>query len=96
MRGGAPGYAAPAYVGPGGKVYATGKNPAVALILSLFIPGVGQFYNGDNKKGGIMLGGFILSVVLTTIVIGVFGMLGIWIWGMIDAYSVASGKTPIM
>ena len=39
-------------IGPDGKRYAVGKEPVVALLLSLFfvIP-VGQFYNGDVKKG---------------------------------------------
>jgi TM2 domain-containing membrane protein YozV len=77
-----------------GKVYVTGKSPGVALLLSFLIPGVGQFYNGDAKKGGVMLGGYIVSIFLTAIAIGFFGIMGIWIWGMIDAHSVASGKTP--
>ena len=82
--------------GPGGKMYAAGKNPAVALILSLVIPGVGQFYNGDNKKGAIILGGYFVSWILAAAVIGFAGVIGFWVWGMIDAYNVASGKSPIM
>ena len=42
---------------PGGRRYAEGKNPAVALILSLFITGVGQLYNGDIKKCFLIVGG---------------------------------------
>jgi TM2 domain-containing membrane protein YozV len=91
IRGGAP---APAPVYPG-KTLATGKNPVVALLLSLFIPGVGQFYNGDAKKGGIMLGAYVVSVILWAVYIGVLASLGIWIWSMVDAHSVASGKSPI-
>jgi len=77
-----------------GRAYATGKNPTVATLLSFFIPGVGQFYNGDSKKGGLMLGGEILSWLLAAFVIGIFGMIGIRIWSMIDAYKVASGTAP--
>lgn len=40
------------------------KNPAVAFVLSFLVPGGGQFYNGENKKGGIMLGGVLGGVVL--------------------------------
>ncbi len=29
--------------------HAEGKNAIIALVLSLFIVGVGQFYNGDAK-----------------------------------------------
>src|SRR4051794_25874870 len=36
------------------------KIPAVAVVLSLFIPGAGQFYNGDSKRGALMLGGALL------------------------------------
>ncbi|HMJ60631.1 MAG TPA: zinc-ribbon domain-containing protein [Bryobacteraceae bacterium] len=69
------------------------KNPAVALILSLFIPGAGQFYNGDNKRGALMLGGALVSLLLAAFTIGVFTGAAIWIWSMVNAYNVASGKT---
>jgi TM2 domain-containing membrane protein YozV len=79
----------------GVKTFATGKNPTVALVLSLVIPGAGQFYNGDPKKGGAILGAYLLGCVLLSVVIGIFIMIAVWIWGMIDAYNVASGKSPI-
>ena len=68
-----------------------GKNPAIALVLSLVIPGVGQFYNSDIKKGALMLGGAILLGALT----GGLGYVAFWIWSMFDAYQVASGKGKI-
>jgi len=74
-----------------GKQYAVGKSPATALILSILIPGVGQFYNNDVKKGAIMLGGAILLGVLT---LGL-AWLGILVWSAVDAYQVASGKSPL-
>jgi TM2 domain-containing membrane protein YozV len=78
-------------VAPGQKQYAVGKSPAVALILSILIPGVGQFYNNDVKKGAIMLGAAIVGGAIT---LGV-AWLGILIWSAIDAYQVASGKSPL-
>jgi TM2 domain-containing membrane protein YozV len=66
----------------------TGKNPWVALVLSFVIPGVGQFYNSDNKKGAIMLIGAIVGIAISGGIITI----GFWIWAMIDAYQVASGK----
>lgn len=69
------------------------KNPAVALILSLFIPGAGQFYNGDNKRGALMLAGALISLMLVAFTVGVFTGAAIWIWSMVNAYNVASGKT---
>lgn len=74
-----------------GKQYATGKNAAVAMILSFFIPGVGQIYNGDTKKGVIMLGAAVLLGALTA---GV-GWLAIAVWSVVDAYQVASGKSTM-
>jgi len=68
----------------------TGKNPTVALVLSIFLGflGVGQFYNGDWKKGLAMAGGSILLGIPS----GGLVTLGVWIWSAIDAYHVASGK----
>jgi TM2 domain-containing membrane protein YozV len=73
------------------KQYATGKNAAVAMILSLIVVGVGQFYNGDMKKGGIMLGAAVIFGALTA----GLGWLAIAIWSAVDAYQVASGKSPM-
>lgn len=71
--------------------YATGRSPVVALILSGVIVGVGQFYNGDHKKGAIM---FIAALVAAMFTFGL-GWFGVAIWSAIDAYRVASGKTPL-
>ena len=75
--------------GSGGKVV-TGKNPTVALVISIFLGafGGGQFYNGDWKKGLAMAAGSILLGVPS----GGAVTLGVWIWSAIDAYQVASGK----
>lgn len=76
--------------GPG-KRYAGDKNPVLAAVLSLIICGVGQFYNGDIKKGAVMLLGFLLLFVPT----GGIASLAIGIWSIIDAYRVAGGKAPL-
>ncbi len=64
------------------------KNPTVAVILSLLVVGLGQFYNNDWKKGLAMLGGVILLAVPTA----GLAWLGIAIWSGIDAYKVAKGE----
>jgi TM2 domain-containing membrane protein YozV len=74
-----------------GKRYARDKNAVLAAVLSLIICGVGQFYNGDIKKGAVMFAGFLLLFVPT----GGIASLAIGIWSIIDAYRVASGKAPL-
>jgi TM2 domain-containing membrane protein YozV len=81
MRGGAP----PATISETRVV--SGKNPVLGAILSFFIPGVGQFINGDMKKGAVML---VLAIVLFVPTFGV-GTVAIQIWSVVDAYRVASG-----
>jgi TM2 domain-containing membrane protein YozV len=67
-----------------------GKNPTIALVLSIFLGalGGGQFYNGDWKKGLAMLA---LTLVLGLATGGLVSI-AVWIWSMVDAYQVASGK----
>ncbi|MBE8990050.1 zinc ribbon domain-containing protein [Nostoc sp. LEGE 12450] len=73
------------------KIYAQGKNPTLAAILSLLVPGIGQFYNGDVLKGIVMLVGAIVlsSTVWGYIYIAILG------WSIIDAYQVAKGNQSL-
>lgn len=75
----------------GDTQYAVGKNPTVAVLLSVLIVGLGQFYNGDIKKGAVMLVG---AVVLSAVTLGIAWFL-VLIWSAIDAYKVAKGETPL-
>ena len=72
-----------------GQVVA-GKNPTVALVLSILLAGGGQFYNGDIKKGALMLIGAIVGIASAGLI-----TLAVWIWSIIDAYQVASGKGKV-
>jgi TM2 domain-containing membrane protein YozV len=72
------------------RVPRQGRRPALALILSFFVPGAGQFYNGEAKKGAIILCIWLVSMPLAAYGIGLIGLIGAWIWGMVDAYHVAS------
>jgi len=80
---------------PGARRYAVGKDPTIALLLSLFLSPVGQFYNGDIKKALAIIAGYVVGGILAFVYIGGFLMLGIWIWSFIDAYNVAKQKTPL-
>jgi TM2 domain-containing membrane protein YozV len=61
------------------------KSPFLAAILSLFIVGVGQMYNGEVGKGILM---FIGCILLWALLLGWI----INIWAIIDAYGVANRK----
>jgi len=66
------------------------KNPAISLLVSFFIPGVGSMINGDTGIGIVILLLWLLAIVSDFTVIGlVVGIplgLGMFIWGLIDAY----------
>lgn len=62
------------------------KSPFISFVLSLIFPGIGQFYNGQNHKGILLAVGYIVSWILTLILIGAVLAIIIWIYGMYDAY----------
>ena len=73
----------------------TQSNPFLALILSAVLPGLGQIYNNERKKGWVIL---ICCVVLAiaTYWLGDFNaittalaLLLLWSSAIIDAYKVA-------
>jgi TM2 domain-containing membrane protein YozV len=65
------------------------KNAGIALLISFFLPGVGSLYAGKTNTGVIILIGYIISWILTIVIIGFVGVFGFWVWGMIDAYQAA-------
>ena len=79
-----PGYAVP--VGQPGAMMVAPKNPAVSLIVSFFIPGVGSMINGDVGTGIAILILYIVGWVLLVGLIGIPVAIAAWIWGMVDAY----------
>lgn len=82
----APQYAAPVPQGVPVGYQVAPKNPALALLASFFIPGLGTMMNGQAGKGVGILAGYIVSWILTFVIIGIFGLIGFWVWGMVDAY----------
>ena len=70
---------------PGQPVVAA-KNPAVSLIVSFFLPGVGSMINGDVGTGVAILLIWLVSIPLMFFFIGFFTLIGAFIWGLVDAY----------
>jgi TM2 domain-containing membrane protein YozV len=74
--------------GPTGPVYyarVAPKSPAVSVLASFFLPGLGSMINGDVAKGIGILIGYLVSCVLVIVLIGIVGVFGFWVWGMVDA-----------
>jgi TM2 domain-containing membrane protein YozV len=65
------------------------KNPALSVLLSIFIPGLGSMVNGHVGTGVTILLLNILGLLLSIILIGIPLMIGTWIWGLVDAYKSA-------
>lgn len=63
-----------------------GGNPPLAAVMSVFIPGLGQLYNGEGKKAAV----FFAAAIVGLLAFGL-GWLAMMIWGAIDAWQVASG-----
>ena len=62
------------------------KNPAVGVIASLFIPGLGSMIAGKGGKGALILILNILGWITAIFIVGWFLALGTWIWGMVAGY----------
>jgi len=72
---------------PGG--YTTGltpKNPAISLLISFIVPGVGTIINGETGKGIAILVAYIVSLFLIIVLVGILLAPAVWIYGMYDAY----------
>ncbi len=60
------------------------KSVLIAIILSAFLPGLGQIYLGLDHKGAIFLIAYVISAILILLIIGFVLCFVIWIWALID------------
>lgn len=89
------------YRGSGASVVSAQTSPFAAFILSFICPGLGAAYNGQTHKAlvhfGVSVGLFQLAI-LTGVPFFVFGVIGMWLYSMVDAWKTArlirSGATP--
>lgn len=65
------------------------RSPALGLLLSFFIPGLGSMVNGRAGMGVLILALYIVGAILIFFVLGIAICLGVWIWGMVDGYKSA-------
>ena len=62
------------------------RSPALGLIVSIFLPGVGSMMAGKTGKGIGILIGYMIGWLLCLVLIGFLIMPVFWIWGMVAAY----------
>jgi TM2 domain-containing membrane protein YozV len=63
------------------------KNPLIASLLSLIIPGLGQVYAGDLFRGLAFIAALVVSLCLMALIIGFLTFFGTWIFAVVDAYN---------
>ena len=60
------------------------KSMLIAVILSVFLPGLGQIYLGLDNKGALLLIAYVVSAILILLLIGFILVIVIWIWALVD------------
>lgn len=70
------------------------KSKMAAGLLGIFLGGFGvhNFYLGYTTKAVIQLVGSILGIILSCIFIGIFVVMGMSIWGLIEGIMILCGK----
>jgi hypothetical protein len=74
---------------------ATRSNPFIALLLALIVPGLGQIYNHESKKGLVILASALSLGLLSYWLAGfnkltaVLALMLLWFSAAVDAYKVA-------
>jgi TM2 domain-containing membrane protein YozV len=66
------------------------RNAALAVIASLFIPGLGSMINGKAGKGVLILCCYIVAAISCLFLIGFILAPAVWIWGMVAGYQDAT------
>lgn len=65
------------------------KHAGLAAVLSFFVTGLGQIYNGQIGKGLMLLGIQVINGLLMFILIGFVTYPLTWLYGIYDAYKTA-------
>lgn len=75
--------------GSGQNLQVMPKSPAVALIISIFLPGVGSMVAGSPGAGIAILLAYIFSWFLIVLLIGILLVPLVWVIGLVHAYTAA-------
>jgi TM2 domain-containing membrane protein YozV len=80
---------APHQTGQPAQLQVVPKNPAVALIVSVFLPGVGSMISGQTAVGTVILIAYLLGWVLTLVLVGFVIVPAAWVFGLVHGYQSA-------
>lgn len=72
------------------------RNPVIVTLLSLIIPGLGQFYAGDLYRGLAVFAALVVSLCLIALVIGFFTFFATWIFAVSDAYKMVKKQNVVI
>jgi TM2 domain-containing membrane protein YozV len=72
-------------------------NPILALVISIFLPGIGSVYAGKTMMGILIFIVYVILVALyymlgLNIIFSILALL-VWIYGLYDAYTTAKATT---
>lgn len=62
------------------------KNAGIAAVLSFFITGLGQIYNGQIFKGILLIRIQVVNGLLMYVLIGYVTFALVWLYGVVNAY----------
>lgn len=62
------------------------KNAGIAAVLSFFITGLGQIYNGQIFKGILLIIIQLINGLLMFVLIGYVTFAIVWLYGVVNAY----------
>lgn len=81
-------------VAAAGSLPANAKSKMVAGLLGIFLGcfGVHNFYLGYTGKAVTQLVLTIVGIVLSCIFVGIFFILGVWIWALIEGVMILTGS----
>lgn len=66
------------------------KKGWLALVLSIFFPGLGHLYLGKVKKGVLLIVAEIVSILLIPLVVGIVTLPLVYLYAIINSYTSTS------
>jgi TM2 domain-containing membrane protein YozV len=67
------------------------RSPILAAVLSLFVAGLGQIYNGQVTKGVLLIVAQLINTALTEVLVGWILITIVGLWTTTSKYKTARG-----